>query len=171
MQVKLFVGDIADAPADVVCTSTNPRLTLMMGTGASIRERGGFEVLRACESIVGSARSTGRSELAVGSVHVTTAGRLPFRAIVHCVASGAAHRSSAEIVQVVVARALAAAASLGVRSVAMPLFGTGHARLKPVAAAEAIAAALAASDAPLEQVVVVVRDAETAALVEPVFSR
>ena len=70
MKITIFEGDITEAPAEAVCTSTNPRLSLMMGTGSSVRERGGFTVLRACEEIVAA---SGSHALPVGSVHVTTA--------------------------------------------------------------------------------------------------
>ena len=33
MKTTIFTGDITDAPADAICTSTNPRLSLVMGTG------------------------------------------------------------------------------------------------------------------------------------------
>ena len=64
MNVSIFAGDITDAPADAICTSTNPRLSLMMGTGGAVRERGGFGVLRECEAIV-----AGSPPLRAGSVH------------------------------------------------------------------------------------------------------
>lgn len=152
MRVTVFAGDIADAPAEVVCTSTNPRLSLMMGSGGSIRDRGGFEVLRACEEIV--ARNGG--PLRAGSVHVTTAGRLPFKAAIHCVASDATHLSSANVIQACVRNALAAAGHLGARSVAMPVFATGHARLKFPVALQAMAEALRSAETSVEEAVIVV---------------
>lgn len=127
MSVEVFQGDIADAPAEAICTSTNPRLSLMMGSGGSVRERGGFEVLRACEEVL--ARNGG-TPLPPGSVHVTTAGRLPFKAAIHCVASNTTHMSSEAIIQVCVKNALRAAEELGCASVAMPVFATGHAHVK-----------------------------------------
>ncbi len=119
MKISLFMGDLADAPAEALCTSTNPRLSLMMGTGGSVRDRGGFEVLRECEAIVGD------KTLAPGSVVTTSAGRLPHKAIFHCVASDANHRSSAEIIRACVVNVLAAADERGCKSVAMPVFATG----------------------------------------------
>ena len=111
-----------------ICTSTNARLTLMMGTGGAVRERGGFEVLRACEDLL--ARS-GRAQLPCGSVHVTTAGKLPYRAVIHCVASDPkTHRSADAIIRACVRNALARADELHVRTLAMPIFATGHARFR-----------------------------------------
>ena len=130
MRFSIFVGDIADAPAEALCTSTNPRLSLMMGTGASVRARGGPEVMRACE---------GLGPRTPGSVHVTTAGALPHKAVIHCVASDAAHRSSMAVVGSCVANALAAADAAGCATVAIPILGTGHARLCFADAARAMA--------------------------------
>lgn len=130
MKFSIFFGDIADAPADAVCTSTNPRLSLMMGTGASVRARGGPEVMHACE---------GLAPRAPGTVHVTTAGALPHKVVIHCVASDAAHHSSIAVVRSCVVHALAAADAADCATVAMPVLGTGHARLRFADAARAMA--------------------------------
>src|SRR5207244_3998577 len=90
MKTTIVAGDITDAPADAICTSTNPRLSLVMGTGGAVRERGGFAVLRECEAIVAAS-----SPLRPGTAHVTSAGALPYEKVIHCVASDAQHNSSA----------------------------------------------------------------------------
>lgn len=152
MQVSIFIGDIADAPAEGLCTSTNPRLSLVMGTGAAIRERGGFSIARECETIVGN------TPLPVGSAHVTGAGDLPAKAIIHCVASDVHHRSSAAIVRACVINALQRADEKGCRMVAMPVFATGHAHVSFAKALQAMREALDAANTNVEQVVVVVQD-------------
>jgi len=131
-------------------------LSLMMGTGGSVRDRGGFEVLRECEAILGD------GTLAPGSVVTTSAGRLPHKAIFHCVASNANHRSSAEIIRACVANALAAADKAGCKSVAMPVFGTGHAHFKFKDALTAMRDAIEAAKTNVERVLVVVYDADWA---------
>lgn len=93
MNLSIFVGDIADAPAEAICTSTNPRLSLMMGTGASVRERGGWDVMRACEKIVAG------GPLPAGSAHATTAGTMRCKTLIHCVASDQSHMTSRAIIQ------------------------------------------------------------------------
>lgn len=156
MRVSLFIGDIVEAASEAVCSSTNPRLSLMMGTGASIRGKGGYEILRACEAIVAAAGG----ELPVGSVHVTTAGTLPHKVAIHCVASGNDHRSSEEIIRRCVAGALAAAAANGCRSLAIPLFGAGHARIPFARSLSAILAALKTAPPSEQDVKIVVQDRE-----------
>jgi len=152
MRITIFTGDLTDAPAEALCTSTNPRLSLMMGTGGSVRDRGGFEVLREAEAILAG------KTLAPGAVVTTSAGRLPHKAIFHCVASDASHHSSAKIIRACVANALAAADEIGCKSVAMPVFATGHAHFKFVEALTTMRDALAGAQTKVEEVIVVVRD-------------
>ncbi|HVR38734.1 MAG TPA: macro domain-containing protein [Thermoanaerobaculia bacterium] len=152
MRITLFLGDIAYAPAEALCTSTNPRLSLAMGTGASVRERAGYEVLRACEAL-----RNGR-ELAAGTAHTTTAGALPNKMLIHCVASDATHRSSEEIVRRCVASALRCAEEGNCSSVAMPVFASGHAHVNFKRAVSAIAQALAEARTAVREVIVVVND-------------
>lgn len=168
MRVRVFEGDIADAPAEAVCTSTNARLSLMMGSGGSVRERGGFVILRECEQIL---EQNGGKPLPPGSVHVTTAGTLPYKLAIHCVASDpASHLSSAAIIRACVRNALAAADRAGARTVAMPVFATGHARFKFAAALEAIAEGLREAEADVDEVVIAVPESEHAAAARRVFS-
>ncbi|HEX2831447.1 MAG TPA: macro domain-containing protein [Thermoanaerobaculia bacterium] len=169
MRISLFAGDITDAPADTICTSTNARLTLMMGTGGSVRERGGFEVLRACEELLAQ---SGRASFAVGSAHRTTAGRLPFKAVIHCVASDpVSHISSPEIVRACVRNALAHADAVGSTKLAMPVFATGHAHLRFDRAVEAIAAALRETQTNVAEVVLVTNDRERMARAADLLGR
>jgi O-acetyl-ADP-ribose deacetylase len=155
--VTLFIGDVVDAPAEALCTSTNPRLTLMEGTGGSVREKGGWEILRACRAILADeARRSGRHQVAVGSAHATTAGSLPHKLAIHCVASDARHRSSLEVIGSCVRNALLRAAEEGCATVAMPVFAAGHAHFPFDAALAAMAKELRRAVTTVESVTVVV---------------
>ena len=170
MRISLFAGDLCDVEAEVLCTSTNPRLSLAMGTGGSVRSRGGYEILRACEAIVDAEfRRTGRRGLPAGSAYLTGAGSLAAKGIIHCVASDAAHRSSVEIVRKCVQNALAIADANGFTSIAMPLFGTGHARLKFDRVVRAMAETLRDAATAVRHVVIVVFDNEAAELIRNVM--
>ncbi len=164
MNISLFVGDIPDVQADAVCTSTNPRLSLMMGTGGAVREWGGFQVLRECEKL------TGGHSLPPGSAYVTTGGSLPFKAVIHCVASDTSHRSSPAIVQLCVKNAIARADAIGCKTVAMPVFGSGHARVKFDQALRAMCDVLRTSETSVEHVVIVVYDPDYAAEAEEIIA-
>jgi len=164
VNISIFVGDIADAPAEAICTSTNPRLSLMMGTGASVRERGGWDVMRACEAIVAKGRPP------AGSAHVTTGGAMKCKTLIHCVASDPSHRTSRAIIQACVKNALARAEESGCRSIAMPPFGTGHARFKFDQALIAMRDVLRSAPVDIEQVMIVVFDPARAAEAERVIA-
>ncbi|HEU4520651.1 MAG TPA: macro domain-containing protein [Thermoanaerobaculia bacterium] len=163
MDVSILIGDIADARTDAVCTSTNPRLSLMMGTGASVRGSGGFQILRECEAIVAAAGGS----LPVASAHVTTAGNVA-RIAIHCVASDDHHRSSEVVVRDCTAAALTRAAAAGCSSVAMPVFATGHARVPFASAVRAMSEALRDGPA-IERVVIVVTSEERAREARPIL--
>ena len=157
MKISLFVGDITDVQADAVCTSTNPRLSLMMGTGGAVRERGGFQVLRECEKL------TGGHSLPAGSAYLTSGGTLPFKAVIHCVASDTSHRSSADIVRLCVTNALARADASGCKTVAMPVFGSGHAHVRFEQAFAAMRDTLLhAQPVSVEHVIIVIYDPDRA---------
>jgi O-acetyl-ADP-ribose deacetylase len=155
MKISIFIGDLCDVAAEALCTSTNPRLSLAMGTGGSVRGRGGYGILRECEAIVAASGS-----LPVGSAHRTGAGELAAKMIIHCVASDAAHRSSAAIIRDCVVNALALADAAGCESIAMPLFGTGHARFKFDDAVRVMAETLRDSATAVRRVFIVIYDDE-----------
>jgi O-acetyl-ADP-ribose deacetylase (regulator of RNase III) len=151
VNASIFVGDIADADADAICTSTNPRLSLMMGTGASVRERGGSAIARACEAIVAE-----KGLLPAGSAHATTAGTLPHKLAIHCVASDTRHRSSTDFIRLCVRNAVRLATEGRCASLALPILGAGHAHVPFEDAVLAIAEEL--RGASFEQVIFAIND-------------
>ncbi|MFP3941439.1 MAG: macro domain-containing protein [Thermoanaerobaculia bacterium] len=168
LEVSLFVGEIVDAPAEAICTSTNPRLSLGGGTGRAVIEETGWELKRRLEAVVEEeARRTGRDELPVGFTCATPGGRAPHRLIVHCVATDRRHHSSAEAVRRCVTGALGHAGDAGCESLALPVFGAGHARLPFDLAIRAIAEALRdASPSTVRQALIVVLQPDRAARAE-----
>src|SRR3954463_1117130 len=157
MRVSIYVGDLCDAQAEALCTSTNPRLSLAMGTGASVRGRGGYGILRECEAIVDASGTRG---LAAGSAHQTSAGELAAKIVIHCVGSDAGHRSSAAVIRDCVVNALAVADAAGCASIALPVFGTGHARFKFDDAIRVMAETLRDSATAVRRVFIVIYDDE-----------
>ena len=168
MRVSIFGGDITGAETEALCTSTNRRLTLAMGTGAAVRDRGGFEVLRACEALIAR-----EGPLYPGAVRVTTAGALPVRMVIHCVASDERHHSSDQIIAACVRNAIDCAAQAGCRSVAMPVFAAGHASIPFARSLSVMAATLRSIETTVRDVVIVVNDLdrldEAAAIVRIAF--
>jgi O-acetyl-ADP-ribose deacetylase (regulator of RNase III) len=171
-EVSLFVGELAEAPADVLCTSTNPKLSLLGGTGAAIIERAGWTVRQEAVEIVQRAEATsGREGLDAGTVHRTSAGRLPHAFLLHCVVSGPGHAVSAETIQSCVHGALAEVERAACGSVAMPVFGAGHASFPFDRAVQAIAEALRSALTTVPRVVLVVFDPDRVPVVVRVLDR
>lgn len=166
MRFSIFAGDIADVDAEAICTSTNPRLSLMMGTGAAVRGRGGYEILRACEEIVRRAGS-----LPPGSAWPTTAGSLPGKVVIHCVASDASHRSSERTIAACVRNALDCAARERCRTVAMPVFATGHAHVNFRHAIETMARTAREVSTSVGEIVFVIRDADDVEVAREILGR
>jgi len=157
--LRVVRGDIADLVVDAICTSTNPRLSLFEGTGGAVAEKGGWEIKRECEALLEQEQErTGSAALRVGSVRVTSAGSLRARIVIHCVASDSAHRSSREIIMACVANALATARKEGCRSIAMPVFATGHAAFRFDDAVDAMGEAIRERTDGLREIVVAVMD-------------
>lgn len=172
LEVSLFAGEIVDAPAEAICTSTNPRLSLGGGTGRAVLEETGWGLKRELEAIVAEeARRTGRSELPVGFVCATPGGRPPHRLIVHCVASDRDHRSSRAAARLCVEGALQEAERAGFASLALPVFGAGHADLPFETAVRSMAEALAAAETTeaLRQVLLVILQPDRAAVAAKVL--
>jgi O-acetyl-ADP-ribose deacetylase (regulator of RNase III) len=92
------------------------------------------------------------------------------KTLIHCVASDQSHMTSAHIIQTCVRNALACAERKGCRSIAMPLFGTGHARYKFEPALLAMREALRSASARVEQVVIVIPDPARAAEAEKIIA-
>lgn len=130
-----------------------------MGTGGSIRERGGYGILRECEAIVAA---SGTRELPAGSAHVTSAGEMAAQMLIHCVGSAAGHRSSPEIIRDCVTHALALTDAASCESIAMPVFGTGHARFKFDDAVRVMAETLRDRVTAVQRVFIVIYDADRA---------
>ena len=139
MKVELFVGDLLKAPADAICTSTNPWLSLQAGSGGAVRLFGGHAIQEACDALL---KEGGRRHFPPGSAHLTHAGGLGFRGIVHCVAIDAFHGSSEEVIGSCVREALALAEREGFAHLAMPVFATGNGRFPLGRAVRAMQAAL-----------------------------
>jgi O-acetyl-ADP-ribose deacetylase (regulator of RNase III) len=143
LEVQLFVGELTDAPAEALCTSTNPRLSMGGGTGRSVLAETGWGLRRQLEELAEEeARRTGKSELPVGFTCATPGGQPPHRLIVHCVASDALHHATPEAARRCVEGALFEADRAGCTSLALPIFGTGHADLPYDRSLQAMAEAL-----------------------------
>jgi len=128
VNVGLFLGDICQAPADVICTSTNPHLDLMIGTGGAVRSAGGWAIQEECyKKIREKSNSPDLTFLDPGQAVVTGAGDLPFKGVIHCVAIDSFHNSSAEVIRLCVSNALGEFVQIpDAHTIAFPVFAAGN---------------------------------------------
>jgi len=121
MPVTLVIGDLLDQPVQVIVNAWNRNvipwwLLLPQGVSGTIKKRGGyapFRELAKCGSIP------------AGEARWTSAGRLPFKGIIHVAGINLAWRSSEEIVKRCVSNALKVAGERSIDSIAFPLIGAG----------------------------------------------
>ena len=126
-RVDVVDGDLLEQPVDAIVNAWNRNfipwwLLLPQGVSGAIKRRGGYAPFRELRRF---------GILKPGDAVVTTAGRLPFRAIIHVAGLTAFWTSSEKIVRDCVRNALSVAADRGFASVATPLIGAGTGGLSP----------------------------------------
>jgi O-acetyl-ADP-ribose deacetylase len=133
--VEIRYGDLLDQPdVDVIVNPWNRNfipwwLLLPAGVSGAIKRRGGYAPFKELRRF---------GLLAAGDAVMTSAGKLPFRAIIHVAALSAFWTSSEEIIARCVSNALAVASSHGFSSIAFPLIGSGTGRVREEVAMKTI---------------------------------
>jgi O-acetyl-ADP-ribose deacetylase (regulator of RNase III) len=167
MRIRVFVGDVCQAPAEVLCATTNPQFNMIAGSGAQVRKRGGPDITAACLALLEREEvRTGRRQLAPGSASATIAGTLDYHAIVHCVALDAWLQTNPETIETALRNAILTARGLPSRprSIAVPILGADCGKYDFALALQAIAETLRQiPDSDLDAVCLVVARPEQAA--------
>lgn len=133
-------GDLLDQPVEVIVNAWNRNLIpwwllLPQGVSGAIKRRGGYQPFRELSR---------RGPIPLGGAVITSAGRLPFRAIIHVAGISLLWRASRESIRRSVASAMALVEGQGYASVAFPLIGAGTGGFKPADALHIMVEALAA---------------------------
>jgi O-acetyl-ADP-ribose deacetylase len=120
MDVKLVQGDLLDQDVDVIVNAWNRNLIPWWllwphGVSAAIKRRAG----------IGPFRELGRRLLPLGGARLTSAGRLPFKAIIHVAGINLCWLASERSVRGSARNAVTLAHQRGFRSIALPLIGAG----------------------------------------------
>ena len=120
MQVEIVQGDLLDQDVDVIVNAWNRNLIPWWllwphGVSAAIKRRAG----------IGPFRELGRRLLPLGGARLTSAGRLPFKGIIHVAGINLCWLASERSVRDWVRNGMALAHQHGFRSVALPLIGAG----------------------------------------------
>ena len=151
---RVRAGDILDEPADVLICSANPFLTLSGGVGGALLLRYGPSLQVELNEFL---KRQGRRYLEPGSIVVTEAAAMPYRAVVHAVAVNAFYESSPEIVGRVLRAALVAAAERGAITVAVTALATGYGKLSIAQFASGLNSLVCETFPPIREVVIGVR--------------
>lgn len=148
MPVVPFVveGDLLDQPVDVIVNAWNRNvipwwLLLPQGVSGAIKRRGGLRPLI----------EIGRTgPLPLGQARITSAGRLPFKAIIHVAGINLLWRASERSIRDSVRAAMALVEHEGFASVAFPVIGAGSGGFREPEALARMQKALAELDAVAE---------------------
>jgi len=117
---EVVIGDLLREPVDAIVNAANGRLAHGGGVAAAIARAAGPELEAEGDRIVAA-----RGPLAVGEAVVTTAGRLPFKGVVHAVGPHqGVGQEEARLVQALGA-AFRCAAERGWGSLAFPAVSSG----------------------------------------------
>lgn len=115
-ELRVVEGDITALEVDAIANAANDHLWMGAGVAGAIKRAGGEEIER--EAIA-------KGPIAVGDAVATGAGSLRARHVIHAAVMGQDLRTSAAAIESATRRTLEVAEELGLRSVALPAFGTG----------------------------------------------
>lgn len=151
--VKIVEGDLLDQDVDVIVNAWNRNvipwwLLLPQGVSGTIKRGGGtgpFKELRRYGSIP------------LGGAVLTSAGKLPFKGIIHVAGINLLWRASERSIRESVRNAVAVAEDNGFQSIAFPLIGAGSGGFRPERVREIMEGELRKLDSPLEARLVIYR--------------
>ena len=116
MRLEVVEGDITALDVDAIANAANNHLWMGAGVAGAIKRAGGEEIER---------EAVAKGPVEVGEAVVTGAGRLRARHVIHGAVMGQDLRTNADLVERTTRRCLEVADGLGVRTLALPAFGTG----------------------------------------------
>jgi O-acetyl-ADP-ribose deacetylase (regulator of RNase III) len=121
VNLRVVEGDLLDQDVEVIVNAWNRNvlpwwLLVPQGVSRAVKRRAGLQPFRELARL---------GPIPLGGAVATSAGRLPFRAIVHVAGINLLWRSSERSVRGAVRNALALATERGWRSIALPLIGAG----------------------------------------------
>jgi O-acetyl-ADP-ribose deacetylase (regulator of RNase III) len=146
MPVHIVEGDLLDQPVEAIVNAWNRNLIpwwllLPQGVSGAIKRRAGTGPFRELARV---------GPMPLGTAVVTSAGRLPYKAIIHVAGINLLWRASERSIQDSVHNALARAREHGLASLAFPLIGAGSGGFDEQRALDLMRAVLDAEAGPLE---------------------
>ncbi len=155
MQVKIVEGDLLDQNVDAIVNAWNRNiipwwLLLPQGVSGAIKRKGGTQPFRELAK---------HGPIPLGGAVSTSAGRLPYKAIIHVAGINMLWRASKRSIQDSVRNAMKVAESLSVRSIAFPIIGAGSGGFNPAEAERIMLETFAEIESEIEVIVVRYRSA------------
>src|SRR3954471_11420175 len=150
MRVRVVEGDLLDQPVEAIVNAWNRNvipwwLLLPQGVSGAIKKRGG----------TGPFRELGKvGPISLGRAVLTSAGRLPYRAIIHVAGIDLLWRAAERSIRDSVRNALKLALDHGFRSIAFPLIGAGPGGVDPERARVVMTDEIEMEKAPLHVLIV-----------------
>lgn len=153
MLPAIVQGDLLDQPVEIIVNAWNRNiipwwLLLPQGVSGAIKRRGGYRPFI----------EVGRTgPIPLGHAVLTSAGRLPYRGIIHVAGINMLWRASERSIRQSVVSAMAIVAEKNFASVAFPVIGAGSGGYKESAAVEIMRGAFADIDAQTDARIVLFR--------------
>jgi O-acetyl-ADP-ribose deacetylase (regulator of RNase III) len=127
MRVNVVEGDLLDQKVDVIVNAWNRNiipwwLLLPQGVSGAIKKRGGYAPFRELSR---------HGPIPLGGAVLTSAGRLPFRGIIHVAGISMLWRASERSIRDSVRNATKLAVDEGFQSIGFPLIGAGTGGFSP----------------------------------------
>jgi O-acetyl-ADP-ribose deacetylase (regulator of RNase III) len=123
MDIKTQVGDVLQAPADILISTANPWLNLSGGVNGAILSAVGPVIQ---DELHLHLKNLGVSAVPAATVVQSQAGGLPFNWILHAVAIDPFYDSSVDLVRGTLSKALDMAVELGAKTISAPTLATGY---------------------------------------------
>jgi O-acetyl-ADP-ribose deacetylase (regulator of RNase III) len=151
MQLEIRHGDLLRQPVEVIVNAWNQNrlpwwLLRPHGISGAIKRAAGTAPFRELAR---------HGRMALGAAVLTSAGRLPYRGIIHTATITRAGRSSDQIIRSAVEQTMALVATHGFDSVGFPVLGSGSGQLTPRHALDVMQQTLGTIDYPGRVVIVV----------------
>ena len=116
VKIEVVQGDITEADTEAIVNAANNYLWMGSGVAGAIKAKGGREIEKDAMS---------RGPIAVGEAVASTAGKLPYKYVIHAAGMGQDLRTDENIVFRVTRNAILLAEKLKLKSIAFPAIGTG----------------------------------------------
>lgn len=150
MNVRIVEGDLLDQKVEAIVNAWNRNLIpwwllLPQGVSGAIKRRAGLAPFRELRQF---------GLIPLGGAVSTSAGRLPFKAIIHVAGINLFWRASERSIRDSVRNALDCAVKLELKSLAFPIVGAGSGGFDAAGAERMMLETLAERDAPVEVTIV-----------------